>query len=511
MDLTFYIALLILLLALWYCRKLRRSPSLGNAKTIPGPKGFGCLKSFIASSRNNNSHELATELAQQYGDLVQVNILSQKIVYINDSRLARMIFNHPSLKEMTNDRPDTFLSKYVIYGNKNMAFTSRTDQQKVRRKLYHGVVKFYGENVRKFERIFMTSINKLTKEMQSLNEVNFSHEISMATLRVVDALLAGEESNCTKEHLEALENFDTTLSELFYFDMEAVLKPLPFLRFVPGLPFKTKYDALIKARDDLVNAYFHRLKETYIKGQERGVIDHLLTAQSKLEEEGDVESLCDDSVKALLCETTIASFLTTAHTVNTLVLLLILHPELQEKLHSEVKSVIGNETPSLRHRSSMPYTESSIIEALRYATAGPFLLPHSCREDVEMNGYLIEKGTILLANAWYCHRRSDQWEEPWTFKPDRFLDDNGQLLQADHPKRLNLIIFGSGSRSCPGEAFARSRMFLIVVTLIQNFEFFALDNVKLPDVDPRNWESKAVRAPGQFKCGIRPRTEIHLP
>ncbi|KAH9495657.1 hypothetical protein Btru_015564 [Bulinus truncatus] len=462
------------------------------------------------SSRSNNSHILAEEWAELYGDLVQVNILSQNIVYINDSKLARAIFNQPSSKELTNDRPDTFLSKYVVYGNKNMAFTSRTPQQKVRRKLYHGVLKFYGDNVLKFERIFMTSMEKLIKEMRLCNEVNISNEISVATLRVVDALLAGEDSDCSKQNLDALEKFDSAFSELFYFDMETLLKPLPFLRFIPGLPFKAKYDALISARDNLVVSYFNRLKDTYVRGEERGVIDHLLTSQAKLKEEGNFDVLGDESIKALLYETTIASFLTTAHSMNTLFLLLILHPDIQDKIYSEVKSVIGDSSPCLKHRNMMPYTEASVIEVLRYATAGPFLLPHSCREDIEVNGYTIEKGSILLANAWYCHRRSDQWSDPWSFKPERFLDSSGQLLQADHPSRLNLIIFGSGSRSCPGKAFARSRMFLIVSSLIQNFEFFPLENVTLPDVDPRSWECKAVRAPSQYKCGIRLRKQETL-
>ncbi|CAL1539980.1 unnamed protein product [Lymnaea stagnalis] len=503
--LTIGLALLVLV-AFFYLLRSRASRNRAKCKLIPGPSGFGCIKAFISGARKNNLHVLASTWAEKYGNVVRVRLFTQDIVYINDVRMVRHLFNSPALKELTNDRPPTFISKYVVYGDKSVAFTSRTAQQRVRRKLFHSVLKFYGENVARFEEIFMKSLNKLTGQMQLLNAVDLSQEISTATLRVVDSLLAGEGSDNSGEKLATLAKFDAAFSDLFFFDNETVLQPFPFLRFVPGLSFKSKYDDLIRARDNLVDAYFYDVKKTYVRGRERGVVDQLLTAQATYEDGGNKDMLEDDVIKALLCETTIASFLTTSHAMNTLFLLVILHKEIQEKLYAEVKQVIGHDPPSLKHRGSMPYTEAAILEVLRYATAGPFLLPHYCRDNVPLGEFTIQKGAILLANVWYCHRREDQWEEPWTFKPDRFLDENGALVQADHPLRQNLLVFGIGSRSCPGEAFARSRMFLIVVTLVKNFEFFALDGVPLPDPDPRSWKPNAVMGPGPYRCGIRPRS-----
>ncbi len=33
----------------------------------------------------------------------------------------------------------------------------------------------------------------------------------------------------------------------------------------------------------------------------------------------------------------------------------------------------------------------------------------------------------------------EYWEDPWTFNPDRFLDDEGQLVGADHPNRRRWV------------------------------------------------------------------------
>lgn len=469
---------------------------------IPGPTGLGCLKAFISSSRESNLHNLAYEWAKRYGDLVQIRLLSQNIVFVNDAKLVRRLFNSPSLKDLTNDRPKTFIGKFIVYGEKGVAFTSRTPQQILRRKIFHGVLKFYGDNVQRFEDIFVKSLHKLTRHIQNKTAVDLSTEMAKATLRIVDTLMTGETSN-SKERIAALERFDSSFSQLFIFDIETVLQAFPALRFLPGTSIKCKYNNLIRDRNALIDVYFDRLKETHFQGEEKGLIDHLLTAQCTFQEKGDNTVLADDSVKALICETTIASYLTTSRTMSTLFLLLITNPGAQVKLHAEVREVMGEQVPSLRHRCSMPYTEATILEVLRYSSSGPFLLPHYCRDDVFIDDYKIPKGTVLLANGWYCHRREDQWEDPWGFHPERFLDDNGQLLQADHPTRQNMILFGTGCRSCPGEAFARSRMFLIVTTLIQHFEFYALPGEPLPTTDPRLWKPCASLSPEGYVCGIR--------
>ena len=40
------------------------------------------------------------------------------------------------------------------------------------------------------------------------------------------------------------------------------------------------------------------------------------------------------------------------------------------------------------------------------------------------------------------------------FRPERFLDNNGQIIQDEH-----LIPFSIGKRRCPGEALARIELF----------------------------------------------------
>ena len=76
----------------------------------------------------------------------------------------------------------------------------------------------------------------------------------------------------------------------------------------------------------------------------------------------------------------------------------------------------------------------------------------------------------MIFNLWNLHHDEDFWGDPYTFRPDRFLDDDGQLLSASHENRRHLMPFGAGMRVCMGEILAISRIFLIVATIAQIFE-----------------------------------------
>ena len=56
-----------------------------------------------------------------------------------------------------------------------------------------------------------------------------------------------------------------------------------------------------------------------------------------------------------------------------------------------------------------------------------------------LQGFTIPKGTIILPNLWSVHRDPAIWEKPNDFYPDRFLDDQGQLM-----KKETFIPFGIG-------------------------------------------------------------------
>ena len=85
--------------------------------------------------------------------------------------------------------------------------------------------------------------------------------------------------------------------------------------------------------------------------------------------------------------------------------------------------------------------------------------------NILLDEYKIPKNTIVFLHADKIMHKTDVFDDPETFKPERFLDSNGNYISTRHP---GFIIFGMGRRSCPGEKLALAHLFLIMVNLLQS-------------------------------------------
>ena len=147
-------------------------------------------------------------------------------------------------------------------------------------------------------------------------------------------------------------------------------------------------------------------------------------------------------------------------------LVVAVYPELQDRLRAEVDSVIGRERPpSQADKKSMPFMEAMTAEVHRFSSQIALNLPHMASEDLTIGGYLIPKGTEIYANFYGANRDPNVWEEPEKFRPERFLSADGTKFIQNN----NLIPFGYGKRSCPGESMAKAEIFLYVTSIIQKY------------------------------------------
>lgn len=97
---------------------------------------------------------------------------------------------------------------------------------------------------------------------------------------------------------------------------------------------------------------------------------------------------------------------------------------------------------------------------------------------------------------WNLHHDESIFPDPYTFKPERFLDGNDCLVSAGHPNRRALFPFGAGRRVCLGETLAKNRLFLTVSALIQRYRLLPESDLNIKDIDPRNYANGVVLNPG---------------
>lgn len=153
--------------------------------------------------------------------------------------------------------------------------------------------------------------------------------------------------------------------------------------------------------------------------------------------------------------------------------LLLNHPDVLQKAKREIDSTIGHHR--LLEEQDLPnlhYLQNIISETLRLFPAGPLLLPHESSADFRLGGYDIPRGTVLLVNAWAIHRDPDVWDDPTSFKPERF--------QGREVETQKFMPFGMGRRACPGAGLGQRMVGLGLGSLIQCFDW---ERVGSEDID----------------------------
>ena len=136
-----------------------------------------------------------------------------------------------------------------------------------------------------------------------------------------------------------------------------------------------------------------------------------------------------DDLKQTIGDLFVAGTHTTATTLKWGILYLILHTDIQSKIHEELDRVIGmDRMPTLQDRKDLPYTGAALYEIQRMATIVPLSVPHGTAYDTKLAGYDIPAGTLILPNLWAVHYDPRVWKDPDKFMPERFMSEDGSAL-----------------------------------------------------------------------------------
>merc|ERR1719445_974738 len=202
-----------------------------------------------------------------------------------------------------------------------------------------------------------------------------------------------------------------------------------------------------------------------------------------------------DNLKVTLFDLFVAGSETTSTTLTWAALYMVRYPEVQRKVQEELDRVVGqNRHPSVRDRPNLPYTEAVLMEIQRYANIVPNGVNHVSDRDFSVNGITIPAFTLiqpLMAEL----LKGEYWGDGTTFRPERFLDAEGQLRRDDH-----LIPFSIGKRQCLGETLAKVELFLFFTNLVHQFHFLPEVEGELPSEDyapgvtilPKSFSAKLV-------------------
>ncbi len=81
----------------------------------------------------------------------------------------------------------------------------------------------------------------------------------------------------------------------------------------------------------------------------------------------------------------------------------------------------------------------------------------------------------MFYNLHGVHHDPEIWEDPESFKPERFLNEDETKFVHNEA----LIAFSEGKRKCIGENFAKETLFLFVTCICQQFNILPDPNNKV--------------------------------
>lgn len=155
-----------------------------------------------------------------------------------------------------------------------------------------------------------------------------------------------------------------------------------------------------------------------------------------------LQELTGDALLLLLAGTD-----STAHTLVTATYGVLTNPEMLRKLKIELKDAIPDRDSLVEWAAleKLPYLRAVIKESLRYVAGSPGRLPRTVPSTgAVFCGQRIPPGTIVTSGTYVHHRNPKVFEDPNTFRPERWL----QGSVGDMEK--NLVAFSRGSRTCTG-------------------------------------------------------------
>ncbi|OBB16163.1 cytochrome P450 [Mycolicibacterium elephantis] len=187
-------------------------------------------------------------------------------------------------------------------------------------------------------------------------------------------------------------------------------------------------------------------------------------------------ALSDDEIRDELIVFMLAGHDTTATTLTYAMWALGHHPDMQDKVRVEALAVGDREltpddVPALR------YTVQVLHEALRLCPPGA-ATARMAVQDVEVDGYRVEAGTMVAVGIYALHRDPALWDRPLEFDPDRFSPQNSEGRD-----RWQYLPFGAGPRSCIGDHFAMLEATLALATIIRCTEIRSM-NPDFPIITP---------------------------
>ncbi|NXT27313.1 CP26C protein, partial [Syrrhaptes paradoxus] len=445
------LTLLGLALLVTMCRHLwalRWSLSRDRASALPLPKGsmgwpfFGeTLHWLLQGSRFHSSRR------ERYGNVFKTHLLGRPVVRVTGAENIRKIL----LGEHTLVSTQWPQSTQIILGSHTL-LSSIGDLHRQRRKILARVFSRAAleSYLPRIQKVVSWELRGWCMEPGSIAVYSSAKTL---TFRIAAQILLGLRLE-EKQFKNLAKTFEQLVENLFSLPLN-----IPFSGLRKG----------IKARDMLHEFMEKAIQEKLRRNNsedDSDALDFIINSAKEHGKEFTMQELKESAIELIF-----AAFFTTASASTSLILLLLKHPSVIEKIRQELMSHElyqqlgkGCHCPldiSLETLSCLRYLDCVIKEVLRVLppVSGGY---RTVLQTFELDGYQIPKGWSIMYSIRDTHETAAVYQSPpGGFDPDRF-----SATRPEATGRFHYIPFGGGARSCIGKELAQAILKLLAIELV---------------------------------------------
>ena len=380
----------------------------------------------------------------EYGDIVWMRFLYVPAIFLyhpDDVEYVLVTNAKNFIKSMS--LRSNFFQRLVGNG----LLTSEGEEWKRQRRLSQPA--FHRERVASYGQVMVDYPNRLTATWKEGENRDIHRDMMRLTLEIVVQCLFSADVSTDVDEVGA------TLKELVKpFASQATLGWILNNRL--PTPAHLRFHALARKIDKVV---YRIISEHRATGEDKGdLLSMLLAARDE-----DGSQMNDRQLRDEVMTLFLAGHETTALTLAWSWYLLGTHPEAEKQFHAELDEVLGGRLPTTADLPRLKYTEQIAKECMRlYPPA--YGLGREAIDDCEIGGYHVPAGTQVFMFQWATQRDSRFYDEPQTFRPERWTEEFIERL----PKYA-YFPFGGGPRACIGASFAMMEIILCLAAIGQKF------------------------------------------
>ncbi|XP_058069013.1 desmethyl-deoxy-podophyllotoxin synthase-like [Magnolia sinica] len=438
-------------------------PIIGNIHHILGPL----------------PHRTLRDLAHKHGPIMHLRLGHVSTIVVTSPKLAKEVMKTHDLSFAT--RPRLLGAEIMTYGCMDVAFAPYSDYWRYLRKICT-LELLSAKRVESFRSVREEEASNLIRSIQaSANQpINLTEKIFTFTNNVISRATIGKRCKDREQYVSVMKE---SIKMIGGFSVSDLFPSWKFLPVITGMKFRVErihreFDRILA---DIIE---ERKRESMVVADEKeGASDSedLLDVLLKLQQDGDFEfPITTNNVKAILLDMFGAGTDTSSTAIEWAMSEMMRNPRVMEKAQTEVRQALKGKTKmDDGDTNELHYLKLVIKETLRLHPPAPLLLPRECTETCEIDGYDIPIKARVIINAWAIGRDPQHWEDPESFKPERF-DGSPCDYKGTH---FEYLPFGAGRRVCPGMISGIANVVLPIAQLLYYFDWKLPGKIKPEDLD----------------------------